>query len=391
MEKRVNYLIDHFKKEFECSPSDIFSSPGRIELCGNHTDHNNGKVLVSSIDLNILAAVRKRDDNIISFISEGFDKIDVDLNDLTIKESEFGKSISLIKGVVFKLKELGYKVGGFEAFANSTIFKGAGVSSSAAFEVLIAKIESYYFNNDSIEAFKLAQVAQFAESVYFNKPCGLLDQSGIALGGINYIDFKSETNPVIKNIVINIPDYQFILINTGDEHTHLTHCYAAIKDDMKKVSEYFGVEKLRFADYKEFSKQKEDIINKLGTEAYLRAKHYFEENERVAKAFEGLEKKDYITLFEMMDESGISSYNQLKNCYVENEEEKLPMALKFVKTLPVKCYSRVHGGGFAGTMLMIISKDELSRVLSTLNEKFGEANVMLVSLSDKGTCHLYSL
>ncbi len=153
MEKRVNYLIDQFKKEFQDAPSDIFSSPGRIELCGNHTDHNNGKVLVSSIDLNILAAVRKREDNVISFISEGFDKIVVDLNELSINEKEYGKSVSLIKGVVFKLKELGYKVGGFEAFANSTIFKGAGVSSSAAFEVLIAKIESYYFNNDSIEPF----------------------------------------------------------------------------------------------------------------------------------------------------------------------------------------------------------------------------------------------
>ena len=342
MEKRVNYLIDQFKKEFQNAPSDIFSSPGRIELCGNHTDHNNGKVLVSSIDLNILAAVRKREDNVISFISEGFDKIVVDLNELSINEKEYGKSVSLIKGVVFKLKELGYKVGGFEAFANSTIFKGAGVSSSAAFEVLIAKIESYYFNNDSIEPFKLAQIAQFAESVYFNKPCGLLDQSGIALGGINYIDFKSETNPVIKNIVINIPDYQFILINTGDEHTHLTHCYAAIKDDMKKVSEYFGVEKLRFADYESFKKQASKIINELGEDAYLRAKHYFEENERVSKAFEGLENKDYITLFEMMDESGVSSYYQLKNCYVENEEEKLPKALKYVKQLPVKCrYSPV--------------------------------------------------
>ena len=391
MEKRVNYLIDQFKKEFQDAPSDIFSSPGRIELCGNHTDHNNGKVLVSSIDLNILAAVRKREDNVISFISEGFDKIVVDLNELSINEKEYGKSVSLIKGVVFKLKELGYKVGGFEAFANSTIFKGAGVSSSAAFEVLIAKIESYYFNNDSIEPFKLAQIAQFAESVYFNKPCGLLDQSGIALGGINYIDFKSETNPVIKNIVINIPDYQFILINTGDEHTHLTHCYAAIKDDMKKVSEYFGVEKLRFADYESFKKQASKIINELGEDAYLRAKHYFEENERVSKAFEGLENKDYITLFEMMDESGVSSYYQLKNCYVENEEEKLPKALKYVKKLPVKCYSRVHGGGFAGTMLMIIKKDELSKVLGNLKEKFGEENVMLVSLSDKGTCHLYSL
>ena len=391
MEKRVNYLIDQFKKEFQDAPSDIFSSPGRIELCGNHTDHNNGKVLVSSIDLNILAAVRKREDNVISFISEGFDKIVVDLNELSINEKEYGKSVSLIKGVVFKLKELGYKVGGFEAFANSTIFKGAGVSSSAAFEVLIAKIESYYFNNDSIEPFKLAQIAQFAESVYFNKPCGLLDQSGIALGGINYIDFKSETNPVIKNIVINIPDYQFILINTGDEHTHLTHCYAAIKDDMKKVSEYFGVEKLRFAYYESFKKQASKIINELGEDAYLRAKHYFEENERVSKAFEGLKNKDYITLFEMMDESGVSSYYQLKNCYVENEEEKLPMALKYVKQLPVKCYSRVHGGGFAGTMLMIIKKDELSKVLGNLKEKFGEENVMLVSLSDKGTCHLYSL
>lgn len=164
----------------------------------------------------------------------------VTLSRLKLHENEYGTSVALIRGVLFKMKQLGYKIGGFNVVSDSTIFKGAGVSSSAAFEILIGKIISYYYNEDSIAAFKLAQIGQFAESVYFNKPCGLLDQSGIALGGINYIDFKYLVEPVIKNIKVKIPGYQFLLINTGDDHSKLTPCYAAIKDEMAMVSHYFG-------------------------------------------------------------------------------------------------------------------------------------------------------
>ena len=390
-EARVEKLTKRFVAKFHVAPTDIFSSPGRIELHGNHTDHNNGKVLVSSVDLNIVALVAPRDDNKVIYYSEGFKKMEISLSRLKPLEKEYGTSHALIRGVLFKMKELGYKIGGFSVCSDSTIFRGAGVSSSAAFEVLIAKIISVYYNNDSIEAFKLAQIAQFAESVYFNKPCGLLDQSGIALGGVNYIDFKSTTAPEINNLKVSIDDYQFIIINTGDDHTKLTPCYAAIKDEMKLISNYFGKNVLREVNADDVFAKEDELVEKFGKRAYLRAKHYFEENKRVETAYSALKDGDIETFFKMMDESGTSSYYQLQNCYVESEEEKLPKALKFVKTVDPECYSRVHGGGFAGTMLMIVKKSKLSEVKPRLDEYFGENNVMLVSVSKFGTYHVKHL
>lgn len=384
-ETRINKLKKRFELKFKSSPTDVFSSPGRIELLGNHTDHNNGKVLVSSVDLNILAVASKRDDNKVVFYSHGYKRMEVSLNRLKSRENEYGTSLGLIRGVLFKMKELGYNIGGFSVCSDSTIFRGAGVSSSAAFEVLIAKIESVYYNNDSIAPFELAKISQFAESVYFNKPCGLLDQSGIALGGVNFIDFKSTKEPEIKNLKVNIKGYQFIIINTGDDHTQLTPCYAAIKDEMKEVSHFFGKEVLREVDESEFLAKENEIIEKTSKRAFFRAKHYFEENRRVQTAYDALMKKDYLTFFKMMDESGTSSYYQLQNCYVNDENEKLPEALRFAKEVDPECYSRVHGGGFAGTMLMIVKKNKLKEVYPLLVEKFGRENVMRVSLSENGT------
>lgn len=387
-ETRLRILKERFVNKMGYEPTDYFTSPGRIELLGNHTDHNNGKVLVSSIDLNILAATAKRDDNKVVFYSKGYKKMEVSLKRLKLKDSEKGSSIAVIRGVLYRMKELGYNIGGFTCVMDSSVPKGAGVSSSAAFELIVAEIVSYYFNNDSIPPFELAKIAQYAETVYFNKPCGLLDQSGIALGGINYIDFKSTTNPEIKNLKLRIKGYQFIIINTGDDHSKLTHCYAEIKDDMKMLSDYFGKSVLREVDEVEFYAKKEDIISRLGLRVYLRGKHYFEENERVKEAYEGLSKGNQKKLLEMMDASGISSYHQLKNCYVSSEEENLPKALNRVKEIDPTCYSRVHGGGFAGTMLMIVSKNKLKDILPILQEEFGKKNVMKVNLVENGTTRL---
>ena len=287
-ETRKRILKERFVKRFNAEPTDYFTSPGRIELLGNHTDHNNGKVLVSSIDLNILSAVSPRNDKKIVFYSKGFSKMEISLKRLKIREHEKGTSSSLIRGVVYRLKELGYNIGGFSCVSDSSVPRGAGVSSSAAFELMIAKIISCYYNNDSIPPFELAKIAQYAETVYFNKPCGLLDQSGIALGGINYIDFKSTSNPEINNLKLRIKGYQFLIINTGDDHAKLTHCYAEINDDMKTISNYFNKEVLREVNEEDFYKAKEDIISKFGTRVYLRGKHYFEENNRVQMAYDGL-------------------------------------------------------------------------------------------------------
>ena len=387
-ETRIKILKERFIKRMGVEPTDYFVSPGRIELLGNHTDHNNGKVLVSSIDLNILAACSLRDDNKVVFYSKGYKKMEVSLKRLSKRKSEEGTSISLIRGVLFRMKQLGYKIGGFTVVSDSSVPKGAGVSSSAAFEVLIAKIASYYFNEDSIPAFELAKIAQFAETTYFNKPCGLLDQSGIALGGINYIDFKDTSNPEIKNLKIKIRGYQFILINTGDDHSNLTHCYKEIKDDMKNISTFYHKNVLREVSEIDFYLDKDIIIENFSERAFLRGKHYFEENMRVQASYEGLLKKKQTILFENMNESGLSSYYQLKNCYVDSEDERLPRALRRVKEIDPTCYSRVHGGGFAGTMLMIVEYKNVSKVLPILIEEFGKNNVMKVNLVENGTTRL---
>lgn len=388
LETRKRILKERFIKKFNIEPTDYFVSPGRIELLGNHTDHNNGKVLVSSIDLNVLSAVTPRDDKKIVFYSKGYKKMEVSLKRLRIRDTEKGTSLALIRGVLYRMKELGYKIGGFSCVSDSSVPRGAGVSSSAAFELMVAKIISYYYNNDSIPAFELAKIAQYSETVYFNKPCGLLDQSGIALGGINYIDFKSTSSPEINNLKIKIKGYQFIIINTGDDHSNLTHCYSEIKDDMRLISNHFNKNVLREVNEEDFYAAKEEIIAKYGMRVYLRGKHYFEENNRVQLAYDSLKNGNSIKLLEMMNESGVSSYYQLKNCYVKDEYENLPKALNRVKQIDPKCYSRVHGGGFAGTMLMIVSKDKVNEILPILHQEFGKKNIMKVNLVEYGTTRL---
>ena len=383
---RIKHLKERFVKHFGHECSNIFLSPGRIELLGNHTDHNNGKVLVSSVNLKILAAVAPRNDNKIVIFSKGYKKIQVSLNALKKREKEYGKSIAIVRGVTARFKKLGYKIGGFSVCCDSSIYNGAGVSSSAAFECLVGKILSYYYNEDSIPAFTIAQIAQFSESVYFNKPCGLLDQSGIALGGINYIDFKSTKAPIIENLKIVNKKYQFIIINTGDNHSKLTPCYAAIKDEMKLIANHFGKQVLRQIKPSLVLDNKEELIKLYGERAFLRAKHYFEENERVATAYNALHEGNFELFLKMLDDSGTSSYYQLQNCYVSNEEEKLTKALKLVKEIDPECYSRVHGGGFAGTMLMVINRAKSKTVVNELRKAFGYENVMLVSLTSEGTC-----
>lgn len=384
-ELTIKYLKEKYLEKFKTESEFIFSSPGRIELLGNHTDHNHGKVLVSSVNLKVLAVVGKRDDEKVVIYSKGYKKIEVDLNDLAIKEDEFNTSKAIVRGVISKIKELGYKIGGFNVVCVSTIFSGAGVSSSAAFEVLVAKILSVLYNNNELKKIDLAKIAQYAEINYFNKPCGLLDQCGIAFGGVNYIDFRYTERPKIKHLALNNNEYQFIIINTGDSHSKLTANYAEIKDDMREIANYFGEEYLREVDTKKFFSQKDEILEKFGERKYLRAKHFFEENKRVTKALLALENDDFKTFLKCIDDSGKSSYVQLKNCYINSEEEKLPQALKYVKSIDPESYIRVHGGGFAGTILVVIKKDKLPTILPLLKEHFESKNVMCVNLTKYGT------
>ncbi|MDD6302516.1 MAG: galactokinase family protein [Bacillales bacterium] len=383
--KRVNKLKAQYIEFFKENPEDVFTSPGRVELLGNHTDHNHGKVLVSSIDLNILALSKKTDERKIVYWGEGFPLIEIDIDDLDNRPSDYGQSTGMVRGVLYKMKELGYNIGGLHIGATTSIFKGAGVSSSAAFEILIAKMISYYYNNDSISPFTLAQIGQFAESVYFNKPCGLLDQSGIALGAINYIDFNDVDAPIIKNVSFNIKGYSLILVNTKDSHSALTPLYAKIKNDMFDLAHYFNKDYLRQVNKNDFFDKKNQLIEKFGEDVYLRGKHYFEENERVEKAYDAIIKGDGKTLIQMMNESGESSYYQLKNCYVHSEEENLPKTILLSKRIISDGAVRVHGGGFAGTIIALINDNEAKDYLKRLRKIYGYNNVKRIAFNRYGT------
>ena len=379
--KLQKIFVNHFKKE----PEDAFTSPGRIELLGNHTDHNNGLVLVSSIDLNILSLASPSEDEYLTIYSHGFPLMKVNIHDLEKKENEIGESVGIVRGVLYKFKELGYNIGGLNVATTTTIFKGAGVSSSAAFEIMVGKLLSYYYNEDKISPTELARIGQFAEVEYFNKPCGLLDQMGIALGSINYIDFNNLESPYIRTLRTSLKDYDFVLVNCKDSHSSLTHLYKKIKDDMYTLASHFSKKVLREVKKKDFFSSKDQLIEKYGEDVYLRGKHYFEENDRVRKAKDALIKKDQKEFLRLINESGESSFYQLKNCYVNNIEENLPQGILKSKEIIKDGAVRVHGGGFAGTLLAITSKEETNNYIMEMKKMFGPKNVRRIATNRFGT------
>ena len=290
--KRKLDIEKNFLINFNERVSDFFSSSGRIELLGNHTDHNNGLVLVSAVSLDILAGVKKVEGNYIKIISDGYPVMNINLNNLSVTPNEIGKSSAIVKGVLQGFKDRGLNVGAFTCYATSNIYKGAGISSSAAYELLICEILNYYFNDDKVDRVEMAKIAQFAEVEFFGKPCGLLDQMGISLGGINMIDFKSIKEPNIKHVELELNDYDVVLVNTGDDHTSLTKYYAEIKDEMAMIAKYFNKEVLREVAHQDFLNEIPVLREKFGGRAILRAMHYFDENKRVELAYKAIINND---------------------------------------------------------------------------------------------------
>ena len=384
--RKIEKLSAYFNEYYHEKPEYIFSSPGRIEIIGNHTDHNNGKVIVGSINMCILAVVKKTKQNCLIYKTKGFGEMKIDYNDLEIKTSEYGQSIGLIRGVVNYLKKFGYKLGGVEIATVTNIFKGAGVSSSAAFELLIGKILSYCYNDDQISKIDLAKIAQLSEINYFNKSCGLLDQMGISFGGVNYIDFKNVEHPVVRNLKFSLNKYQIVLINTLDSHSKLSKNYNQIKSDMNLVANYFNKKVLRMVSYNELKQNKDQLIEKLNENIYLRAEHYFEENHRVDLAFKAIKNQDEEKLISLINQSGESSFYKLKNCYVNSIEENLPKGILYSKKINLEGATRVHGGGFAGTMISFVKKSEAHDYIKKMQKMFGNRNVRKISLCSKGTC-----
>lgn len=385
---RFEELFKMHKDVFNTSDVEFYSSPGRIEIVGNHTDHNGGKVLCAAINVDTLASVSKRSDGIIEVKSKGYPMLRVDVSKPDFSVSEIGTSTALIKGVVDYFKRSNKNVGGFSACMTSSVPKGAGVSSSSSFELAIAEILNVMYNDSELSAVFKAKASQYAENTFFGKPCGLMDQSAIALGGVNLIDFADFDNPVIEKAHWAFDNLDIYVIATGGDHSDLTDDYAAIPHEMKEVAACFGAKLLHEISPEKWNRDKQNIVGKVSERAYLRAEHFFEENERVENAVRAIDSKDEQAFLDIVNESGLSSRYKLQNTYSPaGKNHNLENALDRVVRIEGVVASRVHGGGFAGTILVFADK-KASGVEGALDVMFGDENVFKLAIRQSGATKL---
>lgn len=416
----------------------LFSTPGRTEIGGNHTDHQNGRVLAGAVSLDIIAAVSRNTKNIIRLQSEGYPADLVDLWDLHIKERERNKSAALIRGVAARIKSLGHRVSGFDAYTMSDVLGGSGLSSSAAFEVLIAQIMNTLFCEDSLSPVELAMISQYAENTYFGKPSGLMDQTACAVGDCVALDFENPANPAGERIDFDLAGYgyQLVIVNCRADHAFLTADYASIPADMKAVSRHFGKNVLREVSPQDFYASLSVLRKTAGDRAVLRAAHFFDENERVVEMKQAILDQNISRFLELVDESGRSSYELLQNIYSEKtpREQSLAVALCVARRAlrtpfsggartgneadsPAACAAeneaqnsshtqrngptnslaacaafrgacRVHGGGFAGTIQAYVPNASLPSFVSELEAVFGEGCCQVLTIRKHGAIHL---
>jgi len=376
-ENRLLSLEATHIEEFGSKPEVVFSSPGRIEIVGNHTDHQGGKVLAAAVSLNILAVVSKRSDNKVFVHSKNYPLISIDLNDTEMKENEKGTSLAMVRGVADFFKKNGKPIIGFSASTQSNVPKGAGVSSSSAFEVLIATIFNDLTTAKKIDPLFAAKAAQYAENIYFGKPSGMMDQTIIALGSVNTIDFFDLSDIRYKHADWKFDDIDIFVINTEGNHSDLTDDYAAILTDMKEVSKYFNKERLSQISDQDFRTSYETLKESLGEKIANRALHYFDEIKRVEKAFKAISEKNKQTFLNCVNESGESSKKLLQNLVSQKTKSTVLIdALDKASKIDGVIAKRVHGGGFAGTIL--IFADSKKNIQKKLNDNFGEDNVFKI-------------
>ena len=357
----------------------IFSASGRTEVGGNHTDHNRGKVLAAAVGLDVIAFVTPTDDGIITVKSEGFPQDSVDTADLAIKEEDKNTSAALIRGVADGLKKDGFNIGGFKAYTTSNVLKGSGISSSAAFEVLIGTILSHLYNDGKVTAVKIAQIAQYAENAHFGKPSGLMDQMASSVGGFIEIDFADTANPVIDAISYNFAEsgHSLCIVDTKGSHANLTPEYAAIPVEMKSVAQFFGKKELRDITREQLWEKVDEVRKACGDRAVSRAFHFFDENERVDREADALRNGNLDAFLNEVKASGNSSFKYLQNIFatVDPKEQGVVLGLYTAeRILNGRGACRVHGGGFAGTIQAFVPNDLLDKFVSEMEHLFGEGS-----------------
>ena len=363
----------------------IFSAPGRTEISGNHTDHQHGCVLAAAVNLETTARVTLNGTDRICVRSEGYAPAEIDLKDLAVHEEEKNTTAALIRGVAAAFAQRGAGLRGFDAEVRSTVLPGSGLSSSAAFEVLIGTICNELFFEKKLSAVEIARIGQCAENVYFGKPCGLMDQTASSVGGMVFIDFQDPDNPVVEKLAVDFEKegYALCIIDTGADHADLTEEYAAIPGELKQVSAFFGKEVLRDIPEAGFFAALPELRGQVPDRALLRAFHFYQENERVVLQAQALRQGDFETFLRLVSESGRSSWMYLQNITpagaVQHQDVALTLAL-CDRLLRGRGACRVHGGGFAGTVQAFVPLD--------MREEFRQG---VEAVLGAGRCHVLSI
>jgi galactokinase len=392
---RYDSLVEKHKNMFAPPVVGLFNVPGRTELIGNHTDHNRGRVLAAAVNLDSIAAASVSASGRITVFSAGYERpFVVDLDRLEAQKSEAGTTTALIRGIAAGLARNGRRVGGFNATIQSNVLPGSGLSSSASIEVLIGTIFNHLFNRGEIGALEIAKVSRFSENDYFGKPCGLMDQVACAFGGILHIDFRDPDSPAIEKLAEDLAPHGcvFAVVNTGAGHVDLTADYAAVPVEMKKAAAALGKSYLGESSMAELILHARDICEKSSDRAFLRAFHFFRENERVALSVQALKEKKIIRFLELLDDSGRSSFCYLQNVYRPDERfQPLALALALSENFIAQCGQgacRVHGGGFAGTILAVIRAADFPGYRKMMEAVFGPGSVIELLIRDQGALFL---
>lgn len=389
-ENRYKNAVGKFKEYFNGKePSSIFSAPGRTEVGGNHTDHQHGEVLAASINKDAIAVTALREDNTVNIFAEGFGNTVIGIDDLSLREDEKGTTPSLIRGVLAGLKKAGFTLGGFDAYITSDVLIGAGLSSSAAFETLIGTIVSGMFNNMSIDPVEIAKTGQYAENVYFGKPCGLMDQMACSVGNLVHIDFADPERPVVDKVGFDFSGTGYVLCitDTKGSHADLTDEYAAVPLEMKKIAELLGHDVLRPVSFEDIMDNISMLRDKAGDRAVLRAIHFINETRRAGEEAKALKDNDLEGFLKLVKQSGDSSFKYLQNVYTNKDvtTQNVSIALSVSDTVlgPDEA-SRVHGGGFAGTIQAFVKKENASRYQEYMDRIFGKGSCEILAIRKYG-------
>lgn len=383
-ENRYIQALEKFIDLYGDKEVTVYSTPGRSEVCGNHTDHQHGEVLAAAINLDMIAVVAK-DENQIKVLSDDYDIRSIDIHDTKLREDEKESSEGLIRGILSRFEQLDYHIGGFVGYMTSDVLQGSGLSSSAAFEVMIGTILSGMYNDMKIDPVTIAKIGQYSENVYFGKPCGLMDQCACSVGSLVHIDFKDQENPIVEKVNVDFSQFghSLCIVDVHASHADLTQDYADITEELKAVDRFFDQEFLRDVDEKEFYKHLSEIREAVNDRAVLRAIHVFNENRRVQKAVQALNDDCFDTFKQTIKASGESSFKYLQNVYSNHYVDQQAVAIALALSediLGSHGVCRVHGGGFAGTIQAFVEDDFVSEYKAEIEKYFGA-----------GSCHILKI